>query len=146
MKILTLVLTLFMSLSAIAHEGHGEMPVEPAKYGGVLGNVVSEKKMKEKVKHNPALMKAEIVRSEDGMVRVYLYDLNMNAFKTESFSSEAKGTVENNRAKTNQNFTLKAHGDHYMGKMPKQKKKPYNVYLTFKKGSESYFVGFDNLD
>lgn len=146
MKMLTLVFALLMSLTAIAHEGHGEMPVEPAKYGGVLGNVVSEKKMKAKDKHNPSLLRAEIVRSEDGTVRVYLYDMKMNALKTESFSSEAKGTVENKRAKTDQSFTLKAHGDHYMGKMPKQKKRPYNVYLTFKKGSESYFVGFDNLD
>lgn len=146
MKFFTLMMALLLNVTAFAHEGHGEMPVEPAKYGGVLGNVVSEKKMKAREKHNPPLMKAEIVRSEDDTVRVYLYDLKMDPLKTENLSGEAQGIVENNRAKTNQKFSLKSQGDHYKGKMPKQKKRPFNIYITFKKGSESYFVGFDNLD
>lgn len=146
MKSLLVSLALLFSTLAFAHEGHGEMPTELSKFGGIMGNVVSETKMEAKVKNNPPLMKAEIVRSEDGTVRVYLYDLSMKQIKLDGLSKEAKGTVENRRAKTKDKFTLMAHGDHYMGKIPKQKKRPFDIYLTFTKGSEKFFVGFDNLD
>lgn len=146
MKSLLIGLTLLFSTLALAHEGHGEMPTELSKFGGIMGNVVSEAKMEAKVKNNPPIMKAEIVRSEDGTVRVYLYDLKMNQLKLEGLSKEAQGTVENRRAKTKEKFTLMGHGDHFMGKIPKQKKKPFDIYVTFKKGTEKLFVGFDNLD
>lgn len=146
MKLITLLTLLLLSLSGFSHEGHGEMPTEPAKYGGILGNVVSEVKMLAKDKHNPTVMKAEIVRSEDGTVRVYLYDLKMVQSKLEGISKEAKGIVENTKVKTKDTFALQAHGDHFMGKIPKQKKKPFNIYITFSKGIEKLFVGFDNLD
>lgn len=146
MKLLTLFTALLLTYSSFAHEGHGEMPVEPAKYGGILGNVVSEAKMISKNKNNPPVMKAEIVRSEDGTVRLYLYDLKMVQSKLVGVSKDAKGIVENTKAKTKDSFTLQVHGDHFMGKIPKQKKKPFNVYLTFSKDAEKLFVGFDNLD
>lgn len=146
MKSLMIGLTLLFSAFALAHEGHGDMPTELSKFGGILGNVVSETKMQAKAKHNPPLMKAEIVRSEDGTVRLYLYDLKMNQVKLEGYSKEAKGTVENRRAKTKDQFSLMAHGDHFMGKIPKQKKRPFDIYVTFTKGTEKLFVGFDNLD
>lgn len=146
MKLLTLFTALLLSFSSFAHEGHGEMPVEPAKYGGILGNVVSEAKMLAKNKNNPAVMKAEIVRSEDGTVRLYLYDLKMVQSKLEGISKDAKGIVENTKAKTKDTFALQVHRDHFMGKIPKQKKKPFNIYVTFSKGAEKLFVGFDNLD
>src|SRR5690606_7583915 len=120
------------------HEGHGEMPTEPAKYGGVLGNVVSETKFQKKEKGNPILLKAELVRSADGTVRLYLYDLDMKELKVSDFSEEARGIVENERAKTEQKFSLKSHRDHYLGKMPLQKKRPFNVYLHFSKGEQKY--------
>lgn len=146
MKFITLFAFLLLSHSSFSHEGHGEMPVEPAKYGGILGNVVSEAKMLTKAKHNPALMKAEIVRSEDGTVRIYLYDTKMVQLKLDGISKAAKGVVENHKAKTKDIFALEAHGDHFMGKISKQKKKPFNIYITFSKGAEKLFVGFDNLD
>lgn len=146
MKSLLVILTLLFSALTFAHEGHGEMPTELSKFGGIMGNVVSESKMEAKVKNNPPLMKAEIVRSEDGTVRVYLYDLNMKQMKVDGLSKEAKGTVDNRKAKTKDKFTLMAHGDHFMGKIPKQKKRPFDIYLTFSQGTEKLFVGFDNLD
>lgn len=146
MKVLSLFFVLIMSLPLFAHEGHGEMPTEPAKYGGTLANVVSEAKMLKKEKNNPALMKAELVRSEDGTVRLYLYDLKLNDLKLTGFSSTAQAEVENKKTKSEDKFSLKAQGDHYIGKMPKQKKRPYNIYITFTKDKEDYFVGFDNLD
>jgi hypothetical protein len=146
MKLITFLTLLFLSLSSFAHEGHGDMPTEPAKYGGILGNVVSEIKMLSKEKHNPPLIKAEIVRSEDGTIRIYLYDLKMEQLKLDTTSKEAKGVVENTKSKTKDTFNLLAHGDHFMGKMPNQKKKPFNIYITFSRGTEKLFVGFDNLD
>jgi len=145
-KLLTLFLALLLCFSSFAHEGHGEMPVEPAKYGGILGNVVSEAEMLAKNKNNPAVMKAEIVRSEDGTIRLYLYDLKMAQSKLEGISKGAKGVVDNTKAKTKDAFALQNHGDHLIGKIPKQKKKPFNIYVTFSKGAEKLFVGFDNLD
>lgn len=146
MKCILLLTLLISSFSSFSHEGHGDMPTEPAKYGGILGNVVGEAKMLAKDKHNPTVMKAEIVRSEDGTVRIYLYDLKMVQSKLDGISKEAKGVVENTKAKTKDKFVLQAHGDHFMGKVPKQKKKPFNIYITFSKGTEKLFVGFDNLD
>ncbi len=146
MKSLLISLTLLFSVSALAHEGHGEMPTELSKFGGNMGNVVSETKMKAKAKTNPPLMKAEIVRTDSGTVRVYLYDLKMNQIKVDGLSKEAQGIVDNRKAKTKDKFTLTAHGDHFMGTMPKQKKRPFDIYVTFSKGTEKLFVGFDNLD
>ena len=144
MKLLTFLTSMALSLSLFSHEGHGEMPTEPAKYGGILGSVVSEVKMLAGAKDNPTIMKAEIVRSEDGTVRVYLYDVNMVQSKLEGISKDAKGILDNN--KTSHSFDLRAHRDHFMGKIPKQRKKPFNIYVTFSKGAEKLFVGFDNLD
>lgn len=146
MKSFTLIVGLLLNVIVYAHEGHGDMPTELAKYGGILGNVVSETKMQAKEKNISPLMKAEIVRSEDDTVRLYIYDLKMIQIRADSLSKEAKGTVENNKSKTKDHFTLQAHGDHFMGKIPKQKKKPFNIYISFSKGTEKLFVGFDNLD
>lgn len=146
MKLLMPLIAMLFCLSLFAHEGHGEMPTEPARFGGILGNVVDETKMQKKEKHNPSLMKAEIVRSEDGTVRLYLYDLKMNLVKTDDLSKEAKGTIENRKAKIKDQFVLQLHGNHYMGKAPKPKKRPFSVFISFTRGSEKLFVGFDNLD
>ena len=146
MKLFTVMIVILFSFSLFAHEGHGEMPTESSKYGGVMGNVVSESKMMKKEKNNPPLMKAEIVRSDDGMVRLYLYDLKMNLLTDKDFLKDAQGILENNKAKTKDQFSLTLHGNHYMGKIPKQKRRPFNIYISFSKGPEKLFVGFDNLD
>lgn len=146
MKRFAVMLVILFSFSLFAHEGHGEMPRESSKFGGVVGNVVSESKMIKKERNNPALLKAEIVRSDDGTVRLYLYDLEMNLMATKDFLNEAQGVLENNKAKTKDKFSLVLHGNHYMGKIPKQKRRPFNIYISFSKGSEKLFVGFDNLD
>lgn len=146
MKVLIFITTLFISLSAFTHVGH-EMPTEPAKYGGVLGNVMEESKGHRHKGHDERpLLKAEVVRSEDGTIRLYVYDLKMNQLKADAFSKEARVTVDNRRAKTKDKFTLKAAGDHFIGTMPKQRKKPFDLYITLNRSTEHLFVAFDNLD
>lgn len=146
MKALLAAAGLLLGLNALAHEGHGEMPTEAAKYGGQLSNVVDDLKMEKKAKHNPPLYKAELVRSEDGTLRVYLYDTGMKQIGTGDFGPEAEGTVDNPKEKTKAKISLKSSGDHYLGKMPKQKKRPFNVYVRFSRGNQKLFAGFDNLD
>lgn len=146
MKIISFLFTIFLSVTGFAHEGHGEAPTDPAKYGGILANVVSEARMQKKEKNNPALLKAEVVRSEDGTLRLYVYDLTMKPQDLKVFAAEASGVVENTKAKTKDSFKLGVHGNHFMGQLPKQKKRPFNLYITLQRGTEKLFVGFDNLD
>src|SRR5690606_30877336 len=129
MKLFIFSVLFILNTSSFAHEGHGEMPTEAAKYGGVLGNVIDEAKMEKKGKSNSPLMKAEILLSEDGTVRLYLYDLKMNQIKAGGFSTEAKGIVDNSKAKTKKPFMLQLHNDHYIGKILKQKKRPFDIYI-----------------
>lgn len=146
MRTFIILAIMFFGLSVSAHEGHGEMPTEASKYGGIVGNVVSQAKMQKKDKNNPPLMKAEIVRSDDGTVRLYVFDLKMQPLAGDGLSQTALGEVENVKARTKEKFSLELQGNHYIGKMLKQKKKPFNIYVTFSKGADKFFVGFDNLD
>ena len=146
MKLLIFGLTLLLNATAFAHEGHSDMPSELAKFGGSLENVVDYTKMQAKEKNNLPLMKAEFVRSEDGTVRLYLFDLKMKQLQVDSLSKEAEVTVENPKEKTHAKFTMKPQGDHFIGKIPTQKKKPFNIYIYFIKDAKKFFVAFDNLD
>lgn len=147
MKLMVLISVYLFSLTSFCHEGHGEMPTGPAKFGGMLGNVVLETKGHDHKGHDHRpLLKAEIVRSEDGTVRLYIYDLKMNQLKTDTFTSQASATVDNRRARTKDKFVLKAMGEHFQGTMPKQKKRPFDIYVTLTRGKEQLFVAFDNLD
>ncbi len=147
MKTLILTLGLLLGVNSFAHEGHGDpLPASASKYGGTPGLVVDGDKMEKKVEPNPGLYKAELMRSQDGTVRLYLFDSDMKKLKAEDFSAQAQGVVDNTKAGKKENFSLKAQKGIFIGKMPKQKKHPYNIYVSFTKGTQKLFAAFDGLD
>lgn len=146
MKFSAVLFTLFMSMNLLAHEGHGEAPKDPSRFGGQLSNVVDATKVSKKEKNNPPIFKSELIRSEDGTLRLYIFDLKMKDTDLSSFSSKIEANVENTKNKINLNFELEKHGNHFMGKMPKVNKRPFNLYFKIKNKNQDLFVGYDNLD
>ena len=146
MKQLIVGIILCVSVTgAFAHdEGHGPKLSDVAKQGGIVSSVVEAKdaKLGEKA---PLVHKGELVRNDDGTVRLYLYDAKMNPLKLEGFEKTAKAILTARKAKT-ASFALKIEGDAFVGTAPKPAKKPFNIDITLKEGSRNLLVAFDNLD
>lgn len=143
-----LVLLLALTLSAFAHdEGHGPKLTDAAKQGGVVAPVVLAKDAGLGTKA-PMQHKAEIVRSQDGTVRVYFYDQSMNPLKAGTLGPKASGNlISGKKGKiTEQKFELQWKEDHFEGKAPKPTRKPYNIDVKVMEGSTELLVAFDNLD
>jgi hypothetical protein len=143
-----LVLILVFGLNAFAHdEGHGPKLTDAPKQGGIVAPVVLAKDAslgpKAELKH-----KAEIVRSNDGTVRVYYYDKAMNPISTGALASSAKAVlITSKKGKvTEQKFDLKWVQDHFEGKAPKPSRKPYNIDVKVMQGETELLAAFDNLD
>lgn len=143
-----LVLILGISLSVFAHdEGHGPKLTDAPKQGGLVSPVVLAKDAslgtKAEMKH-----KAEIVRSQDGTVRVYFYDKAMAPLKSGVLAVKASGNlITQKKGKvTEQKFDLTWKEDHFEGKSPKPNRKPYNIDVKVLEGASELLVAFDNLD
>lgn len=143
-----LILLLTLGLSAFAHdEGHGPKITDAAKQGGIVAPVVLAKDAGLGTKA-PMQHKAEIVRSQDGTVRVYFYDQKMEPLKVGILASKASGNlISGKKGKmTEQKFELQWKDDHYEGKFPKPTRKPYNIDVKVMEGTTELLVAFDNLD
>lgn len=143
--LLTLVLT---QTSAFAHdEGHGPKLTDTAIQGGVVSPVVEAKdaKLGEKAQ---LVLKSELVRSEDGTVRVYFYDKDMNPVELTKFAKEARGILAFKKGKKWQNatFTLKQEEGAFVAKAPKASSKPFNIDIHVKESGRELLTAFDNLD
>lgn len=143
-----LMLLLALAVNSFAHdEGHGPKLTDAAKQGGVVAPVVLAKDAglgpKAPMKH-----KAEIVRSQDGTLRVYFYDQKMEPLKTGVLAQKASGIlISGKRGKiSEQKFDLVWKEDHFEGKSPKPTRKPYNIDINVKEGATDLLVAFDNLD
>lgn len=148
MKLLTVLIALLFSIGAFAHdEGHGPKLTDAGKQGGVVSPVVEAKDASKGTK--AALhYKAELVRSEDGTVRLYLYDKEMNPLDLEKFDKKAKGTLGVTKKKkyTKTPFELSVEENAFVAKAPKPSSKPFNIDIIVKEGSKEYLTAFDNLD
>lgn len=143
-----LLLSLILSSQLFAHdEGHGPKLTDAPKNGGVVTSVVLAKDANLGAK--AALQyKAELVRTADGLVRLYFFDAAMRPVALEKFSATAKAlvlTVKKGKV-SSQPFELARHGDHYMGTSPKPAKKPYSIDVKFQDASRELLAAFDNLD
>lgn len=143
-----LALLLVMSLNTFAHdEGHGPKLNDAPKQGGIVSPVVLANEAGLGTK--AAMMhKAEIVRSQDGTVRVYFYDKTMNPLKAGTLAAKASGVlISGKKGKvTQQKFELQWKDDHFAGMAPKPVRKPYNIDVKVMEGSNELLVAFDNLD
>jgi hypothetical protein len=141
-------LLLVPSVHVSAHdEGHGPKLTDTAQQGGVIAPVIDKKEVKKGAKA-AVVYKAELVRSEDGTVRVYLYDKTMNPLNLSGFDVTAKGIVEmkKNKKWTTVPFTLKLQDDSFTGIAPKAVSKPFNIDVTLTEKGRELLSAFDNLD
>lgn len=148
MKYASLLLTAVLSTAAFAHdEGHGPKLTDAAPQGGVVTAVVEAKDAKLGPKA-PLVYKAELVRSEDGTVRVTLYDKDLKPLDASKFdkSGSAMLIVEKKKKTLTKKFPLALEEGSFVGKMPKPAGKPFNIDVTVMEGKRKLLAAFDNLD
>lgn len=148
MKMTITLIALLASLTAFSHdEGHGPKLVDSGKYGGVLASVIKEADISKGTK-SERVYKAELVKSEDNEISVYIYDEKMNLIPMAKFHAEAKATleIEKNHKFITEDFKLTAKANHFVGMSPKPQKRPFNIDVRIKEGNRTLFVAFDNLD
>ena len=128
-------------------EGHGPKLTDTGKYGGLVPPVVKKADAglgaKAKLVH-----KAELARSGDGSVRVYLYDELMKPLDLKSFESKATAKLAAKvKGKWKESsFQLEVANGAFVGKMPKPEGKPYNIDVHLKASGTELLSAFDNLD
>jgi hypothetical protein len=135
-------------LSARAHdEGHGPKLTDQGRQGGVMAPVIDARD-RDKGAKAAVVYKGELLRSEDGTVRVYLYDADMAPLDLARFAPDAGGVLEVEKKKkvTTTPFALKVGEDSFIGTSPKPAAKPFNIDVTLKEGERGLLVAFDNLD
>jgi len=150
MKRLLMMPLLLSSLAAFGHdEGHGPKLDDSPREGGMLAPVVlaSEAKLGPKA---ALVYKAELVRGEDGAVKVFLYDGALKPLMLAGLSPKANAALltewKGKATKTNFTLTLDRVIWAYVGKAPKAPRKPYNIDVTFSEGKRKLLSAFDNLD
>ncbi len=148
MKKILIAVLLGVSGLAYAHdEGHGPKLSDTGKYGGLVSGVVLRADAK-KGAAAPLVHKAELVRSADGMVRVYLYDEKMNPLDLKDFDAKGSASLAAKvKGKYKESaFSLERKENVFLGKMPKPEGKPYNIDVTLKENGRDLLGAFDNLD
>ncbi len=142
MKVL-LVLTVLLGLPVFAHDDHGPKVNDGGKYGGVVAAAVIEGAAKKEV-----IYKAELVRSEDRTVRLYLFDKHMKLVDYSKFGKSISANVEVMKGgkAINSPFTLTLEGNHFKGIAPKPSKHPFNIDVMLSDGTNKLLIGFTNLD
>jgi len=144
-----LLAALLGAAPAMAHdEGHGPKLTDQGLQGGIVSPVLEEKDANKGAKAT-VLHKAELVRSEDGTVRIFVYDTAMKPFDSSGLDKTAAGKVVYRGRKlkgTSDAVELKMEGAAYVGKMGKPKGKPFDLEVAFGGGGKKLFVAFSNLD
>lgn len=148
MRGFAILLAAALAAPAFAHdEGHGPKTTDAGKMGGVITAVVLAKEAK--LGPKAALVyKAELTRTDDGIVRVYLYDAEMKPLDPARFNATARAVLESHKKKKTFKtpFTLKLVDGAFTGKAPKAASKPFNIDAIFKEGDKELLAAFDNLD
>ena len=141
-------LALFCASTALAHDGgHGPQLTDTGKFGGVITGVV-ETKDAAKGAHAALVYKAELVRSDDQTVRVYVYDKTMKIIPGAQLGAKAEANIialaGGKQSATP--FALTLENNVFVGKMPKPAAKPYHIEVAFKLTDKHLLAAFDNLD
>jgi hypothetical protein len=145
-----LVMMLGLANLALAHdEGHGPKLTDAPRQGGVISPVIDAKEAKLGPKAK-LIHKAELVRAEDGTVRVYLYDEAMKPLDLAGFDGKAQGILEYKKSKkdkswSKEKFELELKDGAYLGSPKKVTSKPFNIDVTMKKSGKDLLVAFDDL-
>ena len=149
MKVFILGLVLCMSTAVFAHdEGHGPLLTDSPEHGGIVAPAIqaSHAKLGRKAQ---LVYKGELLRSEDGTVRVYVYNTKMESFSLAKFSKKGKAILEVKSKKgwEKKEFLLTLSEDSFIGILPKGPiRKPYNIDVFLTEKGQSLLIAFDNLD
>ena len=147
-KLMTGLFAMVLCTTTQAHdEGHGPMLSDTGKFGGLVSGVVlkSEAKLGAKA---ALVYKAELVRSSDGTVRLYLYGTTMSPLDLKSMDGKAVASLATKiKGKwKNTTFNLELKDGSFVGKIPKPEAKPYNIDVVLREGEKELLTAFDNLD
>jgi hypothetical protein len=145
--LLGLSVFVFCTLSFAHDEGHGPRLADTGKYGGLVSAVIDKTEVQLGAKAQ-LVYKAELARSNAGVVRLYLYDSKMKPLDLQKLEQNAKGTLAfKSKGKWKDvPFPLEVKDGVYIGQMPANVGKPYNIDVTLKEGGKEYLTAFDNLD
>jgi hypothetical protein len=142
------VACLASSIPSFAHdEGHGPKISDTGKFGGLVSAVV-EKKYALLGAKAELHYKAELVRSPDGKVQVYLYDSAMKPVDGSTWDKKGKVTMATQKKGKMQSkdFEVTFDGKAFSGQMPEVIGKPFNLDFIFKDKDKELLTAFDNLD
>lgn len=153
MKHFILASIIFLSTVALAHdEGHGPKLTDSPKQGGKVAPVIAASDASKGTKA-ALIYKSELVREEDGTIKVYFYDKSMNSLPETQFSAfnkSASATVEHVKkgriTKTHQ-FSLEFKGGVFAGKLGERPATAtFNIDVKVKEGSRELLAAFDGLE
>ena len=148
MKIILASTLLAWAIPVLAHdEGHGPKLNDTGNYGGILTAVVESKHAPLGAKA-PLVYKAELTRSEDGTVRVYVYDAAMKPLSQDMLPKTAQAFLITSQAdkEVKTPFFLSLGEANFIGKAPTPASKPFSIDVSFKTKDKDLLAGFDNLD
>lgn len=91
---------------------------------------------------------AEIIISDEGVIRLYIYDGNMKEIPLTEFSNFANVNLSFKKSKVRHamNFSIKKESKYYKGDLPKVGKKPFTLEIELSKLKVKHKVLFKNLD
>ena len=146
-RIFSSLVMLFANLAQAHDEGHGPKLADAGKYGGIVSSVVKVAEASKGAKAE-LMHKAELARSSDGTVRVYLYDKDMKPLDLKAFDAKGSASllVKMKGKWKSLDFPLELKDNAFVGKMPKPESKPYNIDVTLKSSDTKLLSAFDNLD
>jgi hypothetical protein len=128
-------------------EGHGPKLTDAGRQGGVVSPVVlaSDARLGARA---ALVYKAELVRSDDGTVRVYLYDAAMKPLDASRFGPAAEALIQFKKGRKweSTKLELKLEDGAFVGTAAKPRAKPYNIDIHLSEGGRKLLSAFDNLD
>lgn len=138
---------LLLAPAASAHEGgHGFGLEESPTHSRVIASVIEVKDAKLGPKA-AMIYKAELIRWDDGAMRVYLYDKRMRALDISTFDKSAKAVLLAGEKKAKKMpFSMSREEGSFIGKAPKAPSRPFNIEIIFKEGKQALMAAFENLD
>jgi len=143
-----LLLAIGIITPSMAHdEGHGPKLRDTAKYGGAIAPAILAKEITLGRKAK-MVYKGELTRSQDGTIRVYVYDTHMKLLDLEKFDTTANATLEvkKNKKWSKTVFELQQKDNSFVGKLPPISRKPFNIDVILREGNRDILIAFDNLD
>ena len=143
-----LLLAIGLITPSMAHdEGHGPKLSDTAKYGGAIAPAILAKEVPLGRKAK-MIYKGELTRSQNGTIRIYVYDTQMKLIDLEKFDTTANATLEfkKNKKWTKTVFNLQLKDNAFVGKLPPITHKPINIDVILREGNHDILIAFDNLD